>query len=72
MNKKELRKTLKKLKALSTLRNEMPILKKIKKEVREMCKTTDSCKNCPFDSIQPPIHQYRCVWSMLYDAITLI
>ena len=67
-----LKKTIKKLKALSTIRTQMPVLKQIKDDVYEVCKTVDTCEDCPFDSIQPPIHQYRCVWAMLYDSITLI
>ena len=72
MNKSELQKTLKRLEVLSKLRSEMPVLKKIQKEIWEMCKTTDNCKNCPFDSIQPPIYVDTCAWSALLEIRTLI
>ena len=69
---KELHETLDRLKAEKKKKNELPKLREIQSDVWKICVKAGNCKQCPFNSIDPPIHQCTCVWVLLSDIATLI
>ena len=69
---KELHETLDRLKVISKLKDEIPKLREIQNDVWKMCVKAGNCQQCPFNSIDPPIHQCTCVWVLLSDIATLI